>query len=59
MALGSAQPVTEMSTRNFTAVVARRLKHDNLSAICEPIVSQNVRAWTSRNPKGPLGLLQG
>jgi hypothetical protein len=34
MALGSTQPLTEMSTRNLPW--ARRA--DNLTAICEPIV---------------------
>jgi hypothetical protein len=43
MALGSTQPLTEMSTRNFPGGggggkgrPAR--KADNLTAICEPIV---------------------
>jgi hypothetical protein len=39
MALGSIQPQTEMSTRNFPGGKewpAR--KADNLTAICEPIV---------------------
>jgi hypothetical protein len=39
MALGSTQPLTEMSTRNLPGG-KRRLapKTDNLTAICEPIV---------------------
>jgi hypothetical protein len=39
MALGSTQPLTEMSTRNFPGG-KRRLerKADNLTAICERIV---------------------
>jgi hypothetical protein len=39
MALGSTQPLTEMSTRNIPGgkgLPAR--KADNLTAICEPIV---------------------
>jgi hypothetical protein len=39
MALGSTQPLTEMSTRNLPVgkgLSAR--KADNLTAICEPIV---------------------
>jgi hypothetical protein len=39
MALGSTQPLTEMSTRNFPGGKGRpALKADNLTAICEPIV---------------------
>jgi hypothetical protein len=39
MALGSTQPVTEMSTRNLPVVKGRPArKADNLTAICEPIV---------------------
>jgi hypothetical protein len=43
MALGSTQPLTEMSTRNIpggVGVKGGRLAHkaDNLTAICEPIV---------------------
>jgi hypothetical protein len=39
MALGSTQPLTEMSTRDLPADkewAARKI--DNLTAICEPIV---------------------
>jgi hypothetical protein len=39
MALGSIQPLTEMSTRNFhggKGPPARRV--DNFTAICEPII---------------------
>jgi hypothetical protein len=39
MALGSTQPVTEMSTRNIPGREGRPArKADNLTAICEPIV---------------------
>jgi hypothetical protein len=39
MALGSTQPLTEMSTSNFLMVkVQQTRKADNLSAIGEPIV---------------------
>jgi hypothetical protein len=39
MALGSAQPLTEMGTRNLSGGKGRlALKADNLTAICEPIV---------------------
>jgi hypothetical protein len=39
MALGSTQPLTEMSTRNLPGGKGRpALKADNLTAICEPAV---------------------
>jgi hypothetical protein len=39
MALGSTQPLTEMSTKNFLGGEGRPArKADNLTAICEPIV---------------------
>jgi hypothetical protein len=39
MALGSTQPLTEMSTRNISGGKGRSAcKIDNLTAICEPIV---------------------
>jgi hypothetical protein len=39
MALGSTQPLTEMSTRNLPGGKGRPArKVDNLTAICEPIV---------------------
>jgi hypothetical protein len=39
MALGSTQPLTEMSTRNLTGGKKRLARRaDNLTAICEPIV---------------------
>jgi hypothetical protein len=39
MALGSTQPLTEMSTRNIPGGEGRPArKADNLTAICEPIV---------------------
>jgi hypothetical protein len=39
MALGSTQPLTEMSTRNLHGGKGRPArKADNLTAICEPIV---------------------
>jgi hypothetical protein len=39
MALGSTQPLTEMSTRNHPGGKRRwALKADNLTSICEPIV---------------------
>jgi hypothetical protein len=39
MALGSTQPLTEMSTRNIPGGEGRPAhKADNLTAMCEPIV---------------------
>jgi hypothetical protein len=40
MALGSTQPLTEMSTKNLPGVKGGRpaRKADNLTAICEPTV---------------------
>jgi hypothetical protein len=39
MALGSTQPLTEMSTRNLPGGKKRPARRaDNLTAICEPIV---------------------
>jgi hypothetical protein len=39
MALGSTQPLTEMSTRNFPGGKGCPVRDaDNLTAICEPIV---------------------
>jgi hypothetical protein len=41
MALGSTQPLTEMSTRNIPGGKGRPAhKADNLTAICEPIVQK-------------------
>jgi hypothetical protein len=39
MALGSTQPLTEMSTRNLLGGTGRLArKSNNLTAVCEPIV---------------------
>jgi hypothetical protein len=41
MALGSTQPLAEISTRNLPGVKGRPArKADNLTAICEPIVQE-------------------
>jgi hypothetical protein len=46
MALGSTQPLTEMSTRNIPGGEGRRArKADNLTTICEPIV---YKMWEPR-----------
>jgi hypothetical protein len=60
MALGSTQPLTEMSTRNLPEGKERTVrKADNFTAICEPNVYRNMGASTSHNPRGLHGLLQG
>jgi hypothetical protein len=59
MALGSTQPLAEMSTRNIPGGKGRPArKADNLTAICEKI-SRKVGASASHNPMGLYGLLQG
>jgi hypothetical protein len=46
MALGSTQPLTEMSTRNLPGDKDWTARNaDNLTAICEPIVQ---KMWESR-----------
>jgi hypothetical protein len=60
MALGSAQPLTEMSTRNLPAGKWRpTCKADKLTTICGPLVYRNVGPSTSHKPLGLHGLLQG
>jgi hypothetical protein len=60
MALGSTQPLTEMSTRNIPGGKGRLARGaDNLTAICEPICLESVGASTSHNPMGLHDLLQG
>jgi hypothetical protein len=71
MALGSTQPLTEMSTRNLLGgSKGRPARKANLTAIYEPIVLENVGASTltdclenvsaliSHNPVGLNGRLQ-
>jgi hypothetical protein len=54
MALGSTQPVTEMSTRNLPGgEVWLALKADNLTAICEPIVYRKCGSLDVSQPYGP------
>jgi hypothetical protein len=51
MALGSTQPLTEMSTRNLPGGKKRSARRaDNLAATCEP----NVRKCGSLNLSQPL-----
>jgi hypothetical protein len=60
MVLGWTQPLTKMNTRNLPGGKGRPARWaDNLTAICEPIVLENVGASTSHSTMGMLGLLQG
>jgi hypothetical protein len=59
MALGSTQPLTEISTRNLPGGKGwPARKADNLTTICGPTL-ENVGASTSHNPMDLHGLLQG
>jgi hypothetical protein len=54
MALGSTQPLTEMSTRNLhggKGLPARRA--DNLTTICEPTVYTKCGSLDVSQPYGP------
>jgi hypothetical protein len=42
----------------YNIVTPRNLGPDNLTAICDPIVLENVGTSTSHNPMGLHGLLQ-
>jgi hypothetical protein len=60
MALGSAQHLTEMSTRKLAGGKERSAhKADNLTAICDPIFLENMGTFTAHNPTALHGLLQG
>jgi hypothetical protein len=60
MALGSAQPLTEMSTRNLPAGKERPArKADKPDRYLWADCLENVEASTSHNPMGLHGLLQG
>jgi hypothetical protein len=59
MALGSTQPLTEMSIRNVPGGKGRPARKADLTDICEPIFLENVGASTSHIPMGLHGLLQG
>jgi hypothetical protein len=58
MALGSTQPLTEMSTRNFLGGKGwPARKADNLAAVSR--LSREMGASASHNPMGLHGLLNG
>jgi hypothetical protein len=60
MTLGPAQPLTEMSTRNFPEDKVRPAREaDNLTSICELIVWKNLGVSMSHNPMGLHSLFQG
>jgi hypothetical protein len=54
MALGSTQPVTEMSIRNLSGGKGQPArKVDNLNPICEPIVCRKCESLDVSQPYGP------
>jgi hypothetical protein len=60
MALGSTQPLTEMSTRNVPGGKRRPArKADNLTPLLSAECLENVGASTSHNSMSLHGLLQG
>jgi hypothetical protein len=60
MALGSTQPLIEMSTRNLPGGKGRPVRRaDNLTAICEPTVYTKRRSLDNSQPSGPSRLVTG
>jgi hypothetical protein len=60
MALGSTQPLTEMTTRNVPGGKRWPARGaDNLTAICGADCLENVGSSTSHNPMALHGLLLG
>jgi hypothetical protein len=60
MALGSTQPLTELSTRNHPGGKGRpALKADNLTTICEPTVYRKCESLDVSQPYGPSRSVTG
>jgi hypothetical protein len=60
MALGSTQPLTEMSIRNLPGGLRRPArKSHNLTAICEPIVQRKFGGLDVSHPFGPSRTVTG
>jgi hypothetical protein len=55
MAMGSTEPLTEMSTRNLPEGVkgGQRVRLDNLTAICEMTVYRKCGSLDVSQPYGP------
>jgi hypothetical protein len=54
MALGSTQPLTEMTTSNLPGGKERPArKADNLTAVCEPIIETKCGSLDVSQPYGP------
>jgi hypothetical protein len=51
------QPLTEISTMNVPGRIGRPALNADITAICEPMVLENVESSTSHNPMGLHGLL--
>jgi hypothetical protein len=59
MALGSTQPLTEMSTRNLPGVKdGRRVRLTTSTPSVSSLSRENVVSFMSNNPMGLHGLLQ-
>jgi hypothetical protein len=59
MALGSTQPLTEMSTRDLGGKRLQRHKADKLTAICEPIIWRKYEGFNISQLYGPLRPVTG